>query len=782
MILLIHRLRGKRTKRSRLLMLQDGNDVVDEILFLSNRSTVIMFLIVLLVFCISRLPLTIILIAFDDNSLAYHESEVIIAFHFALLDVMSPLILTWRHRKIYKKGLLCCFHLDEAKGKASLAEVERAKVKYESRKSGIKTKFWRRFDEITGAIPFVQDAADESRTTEEPKYTKATTTKRSGALFENRASGLSQNTSAQEPRLSSTPTESSVKLDVEASIHFTRATKLSENISPSAGAQESRSSSVSSAESNREVDLEAADSPVTSDDSNRCHPAYPVLLNSPTKNVVLTVSGQRMIFIKKDSTSGRMNQEGGSLVLSSYGISLTIPTGAITTTTSLDVTLSLYVSDKATSLEGRTAHVGLIELLPHKTAFRKRVILRYKLRHHYKPVDDCIETEYGLFYGEGIDPSETYDFIGSLGTERFQSRHISYKGTMDVHLRDHCLELSTKTFCRFCAIVAAGSFQVAIGFFVRPKSVYNGERGWDIRITISCTCSENLEKIQEELKTDIIRKFSHVDKKRLHCKGLSFYGRQRLEFSLSKNDDFTSKFTLRSKKEFSGDDLRCLVENDDRLPSYLDKDCSITCPEEVNCTQPVTVVYHYYESPPPFFQEKLVSWDEVSVWLRDDAMFDYGSCNSDAFSNDTSQTTKSSSGVDEFVSSRDASSEAESLNKSSIFDVKVQACESSSHTTDQHSESELVNIEREPTTEELRNVAARIVKEWKHVARALSVDENEIERIDSNYKDVKEQAYQMLLHWMESKSESATIERLCQALRGERKNKTVTDVFGNVPD
>ena len=94
--------------------------------------------------------LQIILIAFDDNSLAYHESEVIIAFHFALLDVMSPLILTWRHRKIYKKGLLCCFHLDEAKGrdtgivpthfiftftgKASLAEVERAKVKYESRK------------------------------------------------------------------------------------------------------------------------------------------------------------------------------------------------------------------------------------------------------------------------------------------------------------------------------------------------------------------------------------------------------------------------------------------------------------------------------------------------------------------------------------------------------------------------------------------------------------------------------------------------------------------------
>ena len=307
----------------------------------------------------------------------------------------------------------------------------------------------------------------------------------------------------------------------------------------------------------------------------------------------------------------------------SYGISLTIPPGAIKTTALLDVTLSLYVSDETIDIEGRTAHVGLIELLPHETAFSKPVILRYKLRHHHRPGDDdCIETVYGIFYGKGIDPEETYDFIGSLGTAH--DRHISYKGTMEVYLRDDCLELSTKSFCRFCTVVAAGPFHIVIGFFVRPKGVYKSERRWDIRITISCTCSENLKKIQEELKT---RKFSLVDRKRLCCEAFSSKNRERLQFRLSKDDKFTSesKFSLRSEREFSERELRSVVENDGRFPSYLDKDCAIKCPdsEETSCSQPVVFVYRYYK-PLLFSREDTVSSDDVSVLLQDEALFDYG--------------------------------------------------------------------------------------------------------------------------------------------------------------
>ncbi|XP_065832214.1 uncharacterized protein [Oscarella lobularis] len=94
------------------------------------------------------------------------------------------------------------------------------------------------------------------------------------------------------------------------------------------------------------------------------------------------------------------------------------------------------------------------------------------------------------------------------------------------------------------------------------------------------------------------------------------------------------------------------------------------------------------------------------------------------------------------------------------------------YTTDKRNESELVNVNRKPTTEELQGVADRIVKDWKHVARKLDIDENEIKRIDVNEREAREKPYQMLLYWMESKSESATVDRLCQALRKERKNKT----------
>ena len=95
-----------------------------------------------------------------------------------------------------------------------------------------------------------------------------------------------------------------------------------------------------------------------------------------------------------------------------------------------------------------------------------------------------------------------------------------------------------------------------------------------------------------------------------------------------------------------------------------------------------------------------------------------------------------------------------------------------------------MNTKRKPTTEEFQDVADRIVKDWKRVARRLCVDEKEIERIESNekYDDAREKPYQMLLYWMESKSESATVDRLCQALRKEQKNDTVGKVFGNVPE
>ena len=91
---------------------------------------------------------------------------------------------------------------------------------------------------------------------------------------------------------------------------------------------------------------------------------------------------------------------------------------------------------------------------------------------------------------------------------------------------------------------------------------------------------------------------------------------------------------------------------------------------------------------------------------------------------------------------------------------------------------------RKPTTEELQDVADRIMKDWKRIARRLDLDEseNQITTIDVNEKDEREKSIKMLLYWKESKSKSATVDCLCQALRKEGKNETVDKVFGNVPE
>ena len=110
-------------------------------------------------------------------------------------------------------------------------------------------------------------------------------------------------------------------------------------------------------------------------------------------------------------------------------------------------------------------------------------------------------------------------------------------------------------------------------FFVRLKDVSAGERKWDIRLTISCSCQENLKNIEKKLKTI---GFTFVDSSPFHCRVPSFMCRQRLEFSLS-NEDSTSNFSLRSKRQFNV--LRHVVEGEDFR--YLQRNCTIKCRKEL---------------------------------------------------------------------------------------------------------------------------------------------------------------------------------------------------------
>ena len=322
-----------------------------------------------------------------------------------------------------------------------------------------------------------------------------------------------------------------------------------------------------------------------------------------------------MTCIQKGTTSGQIGVDGGSLALPSFGLSLAIPPGAITAS-SLGVRLSLFVSEETVDIEGRSAYVGLIELLPHKTNFAKPVILRYELKHHHRlDVDQRIEAHYGLFYGEGTDPSERYDFIGRLELTR---RLVSHKGIF--HLRDDCLELSTLSFCRHCCIVQLNGFGITISFFVRPKGIFDDEREWAIRIIISCSCRENLENIQKEQKTI---EYVFVDKSPLRCQMPSFISSQRLEFSLGNEDYLKSNFSLHLKKR-CGRELFHVVQGD-TFQYPLTEDCTIKCSDDdlSCCTDPLLFSCKYTAFSEQKTRTQLRRDSQIGVRLNGESSCDY---------------------------------------------------------------------------------------------------------------------------------------------------------------
>ena len=67
----------------------------------------------------------------------------------------------------------------------------------------------------------------------------------------------------------------------------------------------------------------------------------------------------------------------------------------------------------------------------------------------------------------------------------------------------------------------------------------------------------------------------------------------------------------------------------------------------------------------------------------------------------------------------------------------------------------------------MRDLSKELPK-WEFPARALGLDEAEIERIRANHPlDNREQCYQMLLNWEQSSAQKATYQALGHALQTE---------------
>ena len=323
-----------------------------------------------------------------------------------------------------------------------------------------------------------------------------------------------------------------------------------------------------------------------------------------SERVVLYVNEHRVTCIKMGTVSRRIGVEGGSLSLSLHGVSLIIPPGAIESATQwLDVTLSLFISDTPIYVGDQPAYVGLTELLPHKTQFLKRVTLRHELTHHRKLDPDCIETQFHLFYGKGVDPLETYDFMGSLESTH---RQATYKH-MELGLWNDSLQLSALSFCLVCSVITSGTFHIIISFFVCLKSASRRRR--DVTVAISCKCQENLEDIRKRQKK---RGYHFIGEKPLCCYSQSL-NRQQLEIALNREEDFTSKFTQSPIMQFRGHELYHVVQGDTYF--YLTRDCIIRSSELCDWAEPVTFSCKHTVSSSGQDSELLNPGDQISVWL-----------------------------------------------------------------------------------------------------------------------------------------------------------------------
>ncbi|XP_065831979.1 uncharacterized protein [Oscarella lobularis] len=458
----------------------------------------------------------------------------------------------------------------------------------------------------------------------------------------------------------------------------------------------------------------------------------------------LCVYKQSVTCLPKGTVSNHIGVEGGSLTLPSCGVLLIIPPGAITSTTSLGVRLSLFVSDKPVDVEGKTAYVGVIELLPHGAVFAKPVILRYKLRHHYKRGADRIENQYRLFYGEGKEVSfEEYDFMGNLESARHP---VSYKGIMDVYLRDSCVELFSTTFCRYCTVAIIGSYYVWIGFFIYPIGVYRGKRKWNLKIVISCTCSENVDKIKVNL---FDKNFRFVNEKRFCCPEPSLNSGQRLEFSLNEEDEFTSNFTLTSKKEFREDELRSVVEKDNEPPFYVERDVVVKCPEQISCNQPLIFnsnYYKYYERISSSPHKRLLSRDEVLVLLNtgSEASSDYRVSDSDV--SEHSQERRSTDEVRE-ASYATAPRKGERL------------CESTASILSTSGSSLPKNVDYN-----LKMAVAELAQaKWQRLLLCLGLDERVISQYKEQTYDNVVRACQIISDWKLREGIQASVSKLITA-------------------
>ncbi|KAK2722836.1 hypothetical protein QYM36_003134 [Artemia franciscana] len=81
------------------------------------------------------------------------------------------------------------------------------------------------------------------------------------------------------------------------------------------------------------------------------------------------------------------------------------------------------------------------------------------------------------------------------------------------------------------------------------------------------------------------------------------------------------------------------------------------------------------------------------------------------------------------------------------------------------------------TSEDMKLLAPRIATEWRKIASRLNFKPDEMEYLETKYSDVEQQAYEMLLLWIEKQEEDATAEILMYEIGGSGVDVKFDGIF-----
>ncbi|XP_065826158.1 uncharacterized protein [Oscarella lobularis] len=208
-----------------------------------------------------------------------------------------------------------------------------------------------------------------------------------------------------------------------------------------------------------------------------------------TKSAIgLYIEDAKVKLERKETAEGTFGREGGRLVLSKSQITLTVPEGAVTEPKTITLSLFLAHDFVTSAVGGKTMSAAILEFLPHKTIFQKKVTIHQNLNPDFLPGGSIPELNF--FYCSKQTTDAEYTFMGSL---RSSESSVNFEDK-EIRLTNNGLVMNALSFCEVVLAASSGSSSTCLSFY--HKNI--GENSRCIRAVICSNCEENKANVRKK--------------------------------------------------------------------------------------------------------------------------------------------------------------------------------------------------------------------------------------------------------------------------------------------